>query len=208
MIHFSCSWIGRNRREVSILESNHKSVKNDVLNLPLEVLDIVWPEAAVATSLDGLTDADTAQTFQILGQFCILSAKPGKDIGKTERNRSWSWFDKSLHSKEYMEQCAAAWQNVGRVFSNFGRKSWIKLSERENQRFPRAGVFQMCYMDSWYRENGKKDVTKKSKADIWLDPKVLKRPVVRSWDQECWETFWWTDVLFGSFLHSSQLLPL
>lgn len=83
MIHFSCSWIGRNRREVSILESNHKSVKNDVLNLPLEVLDIVWPEAAVATSLDGLTDADTAQTFQILGQFCILSAKPGKDSGKT-----------------------------------------------------------------------------------------------------------------------------
>lgn len=122
MIHFSCSWIGRNRREVSILESNHKSVKNDVLNLPLEVLDIVWPEAAVATSLDGLTDADTAQTFQILGQFCILSAKPGKDIGKTERNRSWSWFDKSLHSKEYMEQCAAAWQNVGRVFSKLWQK--------------------------------------------------------------------------------------
>ena len=47
------------------------------------MLDIVWPEAAVATSLDGLTDADTAQTFQILGQFCILSAKPGKDSGKT-----------------------------------------------------------------------------------------------------------------------------
>ncbi len=48
--------------------------------LPLEVLDIVWPEAAVATSLDGLTDADTAQTFQILGQFCILSARPAKEI--------------------------------------------------------------------------------------------------------------------------------
>ena len=31
-----------------------------------QVLDMVWSEAPVATSLDGLTDADTAQTFQLL----------------------------------------------------------------------------------------------------------------------------------------------
>eukprot|EP00435_Cladocopium_sp_Y103_P015025 s26_g3.t1 len=33
-----------------------------------EVLDVVWSEAPVATSLDGLTDADTAQTFQMQDQ--------------------------------------------------------------------------------------------------------------------------------------------